>query len=139
MPLDMTQFHEVFFDETAEHLSTMESLLLYLDPEDPDPEQLEDLIRAAHSIKGSSGTFGFQEMAGLAQEIEARMARVRNGQERLSAERASDLQEACAALRALLAGCRGEGGVSQEATAGDTPPAAPDLKVSFHSTAKPEY
>jgi len=66
------------------------------------------------------------------------MARVRNGQERLSAERASDLQEACAALRALLARCRGEGGVSQEATAGDTPPAAPDLKVSFHSTAKPD-
>jgi chemotaxis protein histidine kinase CheA len=37
MPLDMTQFHQAFYDETAEHLSTMESLLLYLDPQDPEP------------------------------------------------------------------------------------------------------
>ena len=70
MPLDMTQFHPVFFEETAEHLSTMELLLLHLDPENPDPAQLEDIGRAAHSIKGSGGTFGFRDMANLAAEAE---------------------------------------------------------------------
>ncbi len=113
MPLDMTQFHQVFFDETAEHLSTMESLLLYLDPEDPD--QLDDLSRAAHSIKGSGGTFGFREMANLAQEIEAVIGWARKGSGRLSAERVGALREACEALWALLAGYRGDGAADTEA------------------------
>ena len=59
MSLDISQFHQVFFEEAQEHLSSMESLLLELDLQDPDPEQLNAIFRAAHSIKGSSGTFGY--------------------------------------------------------------------------------
>ncbi len=141
MPLDMTQFHQVFFEETAEHLATMESLLLYFDAANPDPEQLDDLSRAAHSIKGSGGTFGFADMAGLAQEVEALLARVRRGEDRLTPQRVQALHEACGVLRALLAGHRGEGEVAQDAVAhavdllrgrpGDT-----GLKVSSRSTAQ---
>ncbi len=159
MPLDLTQFHTVFFDETAEHLSTMESLLLYLDAADPDAEQLDDIIRAAHSIKGSGGTFGFQDMAGLAREVETLVARVRRGDCRLSGARVTALREACGVLRALLAGYRGEGAVEQdavvraidllhgrsmdrrgEAKQPDTvrvmPSPASSGKVSLHNTAK---
>ena len=114
MPLDMTQFHHVFFEETAEHLATMESLLLYLDPLEPDPEQLDDLNRAAHSIKGSSSTFGFQEMAELALEVEALVARVRQGKERLGAEHVAAMHEACDVLRAQLAGYRSGGVVVEQ-------------------------
>jgi Chemotaxis protein histidine kinase and related kinases len=111
MPLDMTQFHPVFFEETAEHLSTMELLLLHLDPEDPDPAQLEDIGRAAHSIKGSGGTFGFRDMTILAEEAKAVIEGVRQG------PAPADRGFSCApcakhagALRSLLAGYRGRRG-----------------------------
>jgi two-component system chemotaxis sensor kinase CheA len=117
MTLDMTQFHQVFFDETVEYLATMESLLHHVDPLDPDPEQLDDLGRAAHSIKGSGGTFGFREMVSLAQEFETLIARVSKGQLRLTAARIRALHEACGVFRALLAGYRGEGAVAQEVVA----------------------
>lgn len=133
MTLDMTQFHQVFFDETAEFLATMESLLLHLDVQEPDPEQLEDLSRAAHSVKGSSGTFGFHDMAGLAQEIEARVTRLRQGQDRLTAERVHALHEACGMLRALLAGHRDE---CRQAPGTAAPGGQPHGKVSPRSTAR---
>lgn len=117
MPLDMTQFYQVFYDETAEHLSTMESLLLYLDPQDPDSEQLDDLHRAAHSIKGSGGTFGFSELAGLAQEMESVIESARKGQTRLTEAAVSTLLEACGVLRTLLAGYRSEEPVDTAAAA----------------------
>lgn len=116
MPIDMTQFHQVFFEETAELLATMESLLLYLDPAAPDPALLDDLRRAAHSIKGSCGTFGFREMADLAQEVETLVEGVRKGNGRLSGEMLGALNEASGAIRALLAGYRGEGPVAPEAS-----------------------
>lgn len=117
MPLDMTQFHQVFFDETAEHLSTMESLLLYLDPHAPDSAQLEDLGRAAHSIRGAASAFGFREMADLAQEVEALIEGPRKGSGRLSEKTVDDLREACGVLRMLLAGHRGEGAPEADAAA----------------------
>ena len=117
MAIDMSQFHQVFFEEAVEHLSTMESLLLHLDPQHPDPEQLEDLSRAAHSIRGSGGTFGFRDLAELAQEVEALVESVRKGSGRLSGELVRALREACGALRALLAGYRGEGALEADAAA----------------------
>ena len=86
MPLDLTRFHPVFFDETAEYLSTMELLLLHLDPRDPDAALLEDIGRAAHSIKGAGGTVGFRDMARLAGEVSALVAGVRQGRRPLNAE-----------------------------------------------------
>lgn len=50
MAIDMSQFYQVFFDESAEHLAAMEGLLLDLDIENPDSEQLNAIFRAAHSI-----------------------------------------------------------------------------------------
>lgn len=115
MAIDMTQFHRVFFEETVEQLSTMESLLLYIDPQDP--EQLDDLRRAAHSIKGSSDTFGFRDMAELAQEIDIRIESVRRGGGRLSGELVLALRQACGALRTMLAGYRGDSAADEDAAA----------------------
>jgi two-component system chemotaxis sensor kinase CheA len=117
MTLDMTQFHPVFFEETAEHVATMEALLLYLDAQDPDPEQLEDLGRAAHPIKGSGGTFGFRDMAHLAEAVEMLVASVRKGRQPLSGKLVGALREACRTLRQLLAGYRGEGAAEADAAA----------------------
>jgi len=77
MTIDMSQFYQVFFEETAEHLAAMESLLLGLDVGAPDDEDLNAIFRAAHSIKGSSGTFGFSDLAEVTHVLENLLDRIR--------------------------------------------------------------
>uniref|UniRef100_UPI002023827B Hpt domain-containing protein n=1 Tax=Escherichia coli TaxID=562 RepID=UPI002023827B len=59
MSMDISDFYQTFFDEADELLADMEQHLLVLQPEAPDAEQLNAIFRAAHSIKGGAGTFGF--------------------------------------------------------------------------------
>src|SRR5690554_43994 len=70
MSIDLSQFHQVFIDEAYEHLATMESLLLALDLENPSLDDLNAIFRAAHSIKGGAGTFGFTDIAQLTHALE---------------------------------------------------------------------
>ncbi|WP_174875274.1 chemotaxis protein CheW [Vogesella oryzae] len=77
MSFDMSQFHQVFFDETAEHLASMESLLLVIDIDRPDSEDLNAIFRAAHSIKGGAATFGFTDLADLTHVLENLLDKVR--------------------------------------------------------------
>ena len=78
--MDMSQFRQVFFEESAEHLSSMESLLLGMDIGNPDPEGMNALFRAAHSIKGNSATFGFPDMAAVTHDLETLLDRVRKNE-----------------------------------------------------------
>ena len=80
MNIDMSQFNQVFFEESAEHLSEMERLLLALDIASPDSEDLNAIFRAAHSIKGGSGTFGFTDMAEVTHVLENLLDRMRKGE-----------------------------------------------------------
>ncbi|MDL4912242.1 MAG: chemotaxis protein CheA [Enterobacterales bacterium endosymbiont of Blomia tropicalis] len=57
--MDISDFYQTLFDEADELLADMEQHLLGLDPQAPDSEQLNAIFRAAHSIKGGAGTFGF--------------------------------------------------------------------------------
>lgn len=77
MSIDMQQFHSVFFDESQEHLDEMEHILLALDTENPDSEQLNSIFRAAHSIKGGSGIFGFDALGSVTHIMESLLDRVR--------------------------------------------------------------
>ena len=77
MTAELSQFFQVFFDETAEHLATMESLLLALDVEAPAMEDLNAIFRAAHSMKGGSGTFGFHDMTEVTHVLETLLDRLR--------------------------------------------------------------
>src|SRR5574343_495165 len=80
MTFDMSQFHQVFFDETAEHLVNMESLLLAIDVNQPESEDLNAIFRAAHSIKGGAATFGFTDLADLTHVLENLLDKVRKGE-----------------------------------------------------------
>lgn len=60
MSINMAEFHQVFFEESHEHLENMEQLLIAINLQSPDPEELNTIFRAAHSIKGGSGIFGLQ-------------------------------------------------------------------------------
>lgn len=109
MAIDMSQFYQVFFEETEEHLASMESLLLDLDVGAPDPEQLNAVFRAAHSIKGSSGTFGFTDLADVTHILENLLDRVRKGELALREEMIDAFLAAGDVLKVLLAAHRGEG------------------------------
>lgn len=86
MTVDMSQFYQVFFEEAAEHLASMENLLLGLDVEFPDQEQLNAIFRAAHSIKGGSATFGFTDMTGVTHILESLLDRIRNHEQALQSD-----------------------------------------------------
>ncbi len=86
MTIDMSQFYEVFFDESEELLAEAEHLLLGLDVEDPDAEDLNAIFRAAHSIKGGAATFGFTDMTEITHVLENLLDRIRKDEMALTAE-----------------------------------------------------
>jgi two-component system chemotaxis sensor kinase CheA len=113
--MDMTQFYSVFFEEAAEHLDGMESLLLEIDLDAADEEQLNAIFRAAHSIKGGAATFGFQDITGLTHEMETVFDRVRKGQMPLSTGLVDAFLTSGDMLKSMLAARRGDGaGVQQD-------------------------
>ncbi|MGU1765733.1 chemotaxis protein CheA [Pseudomonas aeruginosa] len=102
MPQDMSQFLQVFFEETEEHLATLELLLIGLDLDRPDSETLHGIFRAAHSIKGSSGMFGFDDITAVTHELETLLDRIRCGQMHLRPDMISSFLEARDVLQRLL-------------------------------------
>ncbi|MEK6662455.1 MAG: chemotaxis protein CheA [Pseudomonadota bacterium] len=102
MTVDMSQFYEVFFEEAAEHLASMEGLLLKLDINAPDSDELNAIFRAAHSIKGGSGTFGFTDMTGVTHILENLLDKIRKGELALRQEMIDVFLEAGDVLKAQL-------------------------------------
>jgi len=100
----MSQFYQVFFEETAEHLASMESLLLALNLEAPEADQLDAIFRAAHSIKGGSGTFGFTDITDVTHELESLLDRLRKKEFAITVEMVDAFLQAGDVLRNLLAG-----------------------------------
>lgn len=107
MSIDMSQFYQVFFEESAEHLAEMESLLLGLDVAAPDAEDLNAIFRAAHSIKGSSGTFGFTDLAELTHVLENLLDKIRKHEIPLRPEMVDAFLETGDLLKLMLAAHQG--------------------------------
>ncbi|MBB5213412.1 chemotaxis protein CheA [Parapusillimonas granuli] len=79
--VDLSQFFETFFDEADELLADMEQQLLGLDLDNPEPDQLNAIFRAAHSIKGGAGTFGcFGQLADTTHLLENLLDGIRRGE-----------------------------------------------------------
>jgi len=102
MTVDVTQFHQVFFEESLEHLANMETGLLQLDAVGNDPELINVIFRGAHSIKGGSGTFGFQAVAEFTHLMETLLERIRSGKAAISPEITAALLESVDALRDMI-------------------------------------
>ncbi|MGL6159436.1 chemotaxis protein CheA [Microbulbifer sp.] len=77
--MDITEFYDTFFEEAGELLAEMESHLLELDVDAPDAEQLNAIFRAAHSIKGGAGTFGFEALQRTTHLLENLLDHTRHG------------------------------------------------------------
>ncbi len=113
MNIDITQFYQVFFEEAAEHLATMESLLLGLNVADPSLDDMNAIFRSAHSIKGGSGTFGFNDMTEVTHILENLLDRLRKQEMHLTDEMVNVFLEAGDVIRMQLDAHRGEGDVDE--------------------------
>ena len=102
MSIDLSQFHQVFFEESFEGLQVMESSLLDLDCESVDSETINSIFRAAHSIKGSSSTFGFGEVAEFTHVLETLLDQVREGSRQLTPDHVDLLLQSVDCLRGML-------------------------------------
>jgi two-component system chemotaxis sensor kinase CheA len=119
MSIDMSQFYQVFFDETAEHLAAMESLLLGLDIETPDLDDLNAIFRAAHSIKGGSGTFGFTDMTAVTHVLETLLDRLRKAELQVTDEMVDTFLQAGDVLKAQLNGHQSGGAEADQQAVDD--------------------
>lgn len=86
MSMDISDFYQTFFDEADELLADMEQHLLDLAVDDPDAEQLNAIFRAAHSIKGGAGTFGFSVLQETTHLMENLLDEARRGEMKLNTD-----------------------------------------------------
>ncbi|MFC7514164.1 chemotaxis protein CheA [Herbaspirillum sp. GCM10030257] len=115
MTIDMSQFFQVFFDETEELLAEMEKLLLAIDVSSPDEEELNAIFRAAHSIKGGAGTFGLTDLTEVTHVLESLLDKIRKGEMTLSADHVDAFLVAKDVLKMQLDGHRLHTPVDQDA------------------------
>jgi two-component system chemotaxis sensor kinase CheA len=109
MPLtekDLSRFEATFFEEAEEHVATMERALLALETSPDDSELVNSVFRAAHSIKGGAGMFGFEDLAGFTHVLETLLDRLRQGRDRLTPRVADVLLCSADTLRGLLDAAR---------------------------------
>lgn len=106
MSIDIEQFHSVFFEESQEHLDTMEQVLMALDVDAPDAEALNSIFRAAHSIKGGSGIFGFDALGDVTHVMENLLDKARNGVFCITTETVDLLLEIIDVLQQILTAYR---------------------------------
>ncbi len=106
MSIDLERFHQTFFEESFEGLQAMEAALLGLDPGAPDAETINTIFRAAHSIKGGAGTFGFSAIAEFTHVLETLLDEVRSGERQPSQELIDLVLQSVDVLRDMLESAR---------------------------------
>ncbi len=125
MSVDLSQFHQVFFEESFEGLDAMESALMELDPAAVDSETINTIFRAAHSIKGGSATFGFAIVADFTHVLETLLDEIRSDIRAIRQEDVDLFLQSVDCLRDLLSALQQEETPDSEA--------AETLKKSFEA------
>ena len=100
---DLSQFHEIFFEEARENLDLMEKLLITFSPTSADDETLNGIFRCAHSVKGGAATFGFADVVALTHQMESLLDRLRRHEIPFGGTMVEVLLESADISRALLA------------------------------------
>ncbi|MBU5333373.1 MAG: chemotaxis protein CheA [Anaerocolumna aminovalerica] len=100
--MDVSQYLEIFIDETKEHLQSLNDQLLILETEPENVETINEIFRAAHSLKGMAGTMGFKRMQRLTHDMENVFSEIRNGNMKVTADLVDVLFKGLDALEAYL-------------------------------------
>ena len=106
MSIDMSQFLETFYEESFEGLEIMETELLALDVGQADNEVINTIFRAAHSIKGGSGTFGLNSVADFTHVMETLLDEMRDGKREVTEEAVNLLLTTVDVLNEMLTALR---------------------------------
>lgn len=101
--MDVSQYLEIFLDETKEHLQNLNTLILNLEQNPEDMDTINEIFRAAHSLKGMAGTMGYKRMQNLTHDMENVFSEVRNGQVKVKANTIDILFQCLDALENYLA------------------------------------
>ncbi|HAO33542.1 MAG TPA: chemotaxis protein CheA [Candidatus Competibacteraceae bacterium] len=107
MAIDIGQFVQTFFEESFEGLDVMEAGLLALEPGvTTDLEKINTIFRAAHSIKGGGGTFGFKDVTDFTHLMETLLDGMREGRLSVTSEAVDALLQSVDCLREMLIAAR---------------------------------
>ncbi|OLP66422.1 Chemotaxis protein CheA [Bacillus pumilus] len=100
--MDVNQYLDIFLDESREHLQTCNEKLLELEKNPTDLQLVNDIFRAAHTLKGMSATMGFGDMAQLTHHLENMFDAIRNEQMVVTPESMDTMFEALDHLEAMV-------------------------------------
>ena len=114
MTFDMSQFLATFYEESFEGLDIMETELLALDVGEADLETINTIFRAAHSIKGGSGTFGLHDVANFTHVMETLLDEMRDGKRDVTQNGVTILLESVDVLREMLSALQAEDSLDVE-------------------------
>lgn len=117
MATDLSAFHRTFFDESLEGVDIMESGLLSLHSGVDTSDAINAVFRAAHSIKGGAGTFGFTRVASFTHILETRLDEMREGRLPIDAPIVEALLATVDVLRGLLLASQADAAIDEAAVA----------------------
>ena len=107
--MDMSQYLGAFLDETDDNLHRLDDLLLALEKDMVDMDVINEIFRAAHTLKGMAGTMGFTQMMGLTHAMEDRLDAARKGTRPLTENDMNLLFTGLDNLQAMADSIRGGG------------------------------
>ncbi|MCR5521515.1 MAG: chemotaxis protein CheA [Lachnospiraceae bacterium] len=100
--MDVSQYLEIFIEETKEHLQSLNEQLLVLEKEPDNKETINEIFRAAHSLKGMAGTMGYKRMQKLTHDMENVFQEIRNEKMKVSSTLVDGLFRGLDALEEYL-------------------------------------
>ncbi|MBR6228231.1 MAG: chemotaxis protein CheA [Eubacterium sp.] len=112
--MDTSQYLDLFIDETKEHLQSLNEHVLALEKEPDDMDTVNEIFRAAHTLKGMAGTMGFARMQRLTHDLENVFSEIRNGNMKASAKLVDILFRGLDALEGYLSVISSEGNEGTE-------------------------
>ena len=100
--MDVSQYLEIFIDESNEHLESLSDQLMILEKEPDNSDTINEIFRAAHSLKGMAGTMGYKRMQNLTHNMENAFSEVRNGNVKVNSALVDVLFQCLDALQAYV-------------------------------------
>ena len=100
--MDVSQYLEIFVEETREHLQNLNEHILVLEKEPDNKETIDEIFRAAHSLKGMAGTMGYKRMQHLTHNMENAFSEIKNGRMQATSELVDIIFQCLDALETYL-------------------------------------
>ena len=107
--MDVSQYLEVFIDETNEHLQNLNTSILDLEQNPDNMDTVNEIFRAAHSLKGMAGTMGYKRMQDLTHAMENVFSKVRDGEIKVNSAMIDTIFQCLDAIQEYLDNIQGGG------------------------------